>query len=89
VINQTFVSPMHHMIASAQADGCHQQPEDDGVASYRRVAGELTRYATALVGPHDAPDVVSDAVLGLFRSRSWPTVTDRRASPRTARACRG
>ncbi len=35
---------------------------------YRVHAIELTRFATALVGPSDAPDVVEDAVLSLLGS---------------------
>ena len=46
---------------------------------YREHAAELVRYATVLVGPADAADVVADAVLGAFGSRVWPTVTNRRA----------
>ena len=51
--------------------------EDEEV--YRKHAEELTRFATFLVGPDHAPDVVSDAVLSAFSSRSWPAVGDRRA----------
>jgi RNA polymerase sigma-70 factor (ECF subfamily) len=46
---------------------------------YRANAGELVRYATVLVGPTDAADVVADAVLGAFGSTAWPTVTNQRA----------
>jgi RNA polymerase sigma-70 factor (ECF subfamily) len=46
---------------------------------YRSYSTELTRYATGLVGPFDAPDVVTDACLKAFGSRSWPEVIDRRA----------
>jgi RNA polymerase sigma factor (sigma-70 family) len=42
-------------------------------------ADELTRFATAVVGPSDAPDVVSEAFLHCVVSRRWPTVFDRRA----------
>ncbi len=35
---------------------------------YRAYASELTRFATALVGPSDAPDVVADAVVSVLRS---------------------
>jgi hypothetical protein len=42
-------------------------------------ADELTRFATAVVGPTDAPDVVSGAFLHCVVSRRWPTVSDRRA----------
>ena len=38
----------------------------DDVDIYRRHAAELIRYATALVGPDDAPDVVTDGVLAAF-----------------------
>lgn len=47
--------------------------------TYRRYSQELTRYATGLVGPFDAPDVVTDACLRAFDSPSWPEVVDRRA----------
>ena len=42
-------------------------------------ADELTRFATAVVGPSEAPDVVSGAFLRCVVSRRWPTVSDRRA----------
>lgn len=51
----------------------------DDVETYRRHAAELVRYATALVGPDDAPDVVADAVVAAFASRSWRDVDNRRA----------
>jgi RNA polymerase sigma-70 factor (ECF subfamily) len=46
---------------------------------YRRHADELIRYATVLVGPADAPDVVTDAVLAAFGARSWRDVEHPRA----------
>lgn len=46
---------------------------------YRAHADELIRYATVLVGPDDAPDVVTDAVLAAFRSPGWRTVEHPRA----------
>jgi RNA polymerase sigma-70 factor (ECF subfamily) len=52
---------------------------DDDVETYRRHAAELVRYATVLVGPDDAPDVVADAVVAAFASRSWRDVDNRRA----------
>jgi DNA-directed RNA polymerase specialized sigma24 family protein len=42
-------------------------------------ADELTRFATGIVGPSDAPDVVSGAFLRCMVSKSWPTVSDRQA----------
>ena len=47
--------------------------------AYRKWSGDLGRYATVLVGPADAADVVADAVLGVLRSRSWDQVVDQRA----------
>jgi RNA polymerase sigma-70 factor (ECF subfamily) len=46
---------------------------------YEKHAEELTRFATALVGPTDAPDIVSTAMVNALSSRSWPTVENRRA----------
>ena len=51
----------------------------DDVDTYRRHATELIRYATVLVGPDDAPDVVTDAVLAAFGSPQWRAVENRRA----------
>jgi RNA polymerase sigma-70 factor (ECF subfamily) len=46
---------------------------------YRKHADELVRFATGLVGPFDAQDVVSESCLRAFRSREWPNVTNHRA----------
>ena len=46
---------------------------------YRSHAPELVRYANSLVGPNDAADVVSSAVLKAFTSRSWSSVENPRA----------
>jgi RNA polymerase sigma-70 factor (ECF subfamily) len=46
---------------------------------YRKYADDLVRFATGLVGPFDARDVVSEACLRSFGSRSWSTVTNHRA----------
>lgn len=62
------------MMSTMDLSGC-----DDHSVVYRRHADELIRYATALVGPADAPDVVIDGVLTAFRSASWPTVSNQRA----------
>ena len=51
---------------------------DEDERIYRKHAEELTRFATFLVGPSDAPDVVSDAVLRAFTSRAWPSVVEHR-----------
>src|SRR3954463_14719286 len=46
---------------------------------YGKYADELIRFATGIVGHHDASDVLSAAVLRTFTSPSWPSVTDQRA----------
>lgn len=51
----------------------------DNEELYRRHATELTRYATGLVGPFDAADVVTDACLRAFESRHWDEVSNPRA----------
>lgn len=51
----------------------------DNEQTYRTYSVELTRYATGLVGPFDAQDVVTDACLKAFESRSWSNVVNRRA----------
>lgn len=45
---------------------------------YARYADELVHFATALVGPDDAPDVVLDAVMRAFASARWPEVREPR-----------
>jgi RNA polymerase sigma factor (sigma-70 family) len=51
----------------------------DNEQVYRSYAQELTRYATGLVGPADAGDVVTDACLKAFSARDWDAVANRRA----------
>ena len=46
---------------------------------YRKNADDLNRFAAGLVGPHQAADVVSEAVLNCLRAKQWPDVTDKRA----------
>ncbi|HSF86904.1 MAG TPA: RNA polymerase sigma factor [Acidimicrobiia bacterium] len=45
---------------------------------YRKYADDLVRFATRLVGPFDAQEVVSDACLRAFRSRGWGDVANHR-----------
>lgn len=51
----------------------------DNEQVYRSYAPELTKYATGLVGPFDAPDVVTDACLKAFNSKRWQEVANPRA----------
>jgi RNA polymerase sigma-70 factor, ECF subfamily len=46
---------------------------------YRRYSPALMRYATALVGPADAADVVTDSVLACFQTRNWRHIDNKRA----------
>jgi RNA polymerase sigma-70 factor (ECF subfamily) len=46
---------------------------------YRKHAEELTRFATGLVGPSHAADVVSEAVLRCMDSARWAQATEKRA----------
>lgn len=51
----------------------------DAEITYRRLSPELVRYATGLVGPFDAADVVSEACLRAFSSPNWAGVDNERA----------
>lgn len=46
---------------------------------YRKYADDLVRFATGIVGPFDAPDVVTDAWLRATKSASWTEVRDQKA----------
>jgi DNA-directed RNA polymerase specialized sigma24 family protein len=51
----------------------------DLAAVYSANAGDLVRYATVLVGPHDAADVVNEAVAATIGRGSLADVVDVRA----------
>jgi len=51
---------------------------DDGEI-YEKHADELIRFASGLVGPDDAADVMSAAVLRAFSAPAWLAVTNHRA----------
>lgn len=46
---------------------------------YRKHADELIRFASALVGPSWADDVLAAAVTSALASPSWPSITNKRA----------
>lgn len=46
---------------------------------YGKYADDLVRFATGLVGPSDAPDVVSDAVVRVMWSQRWEHVANYKA----------
>jgi RNA polymerase sigma-70 factor (ECF subfamily) len=55
---------------------------DDGDVDaqvYEKYADELIRFASSLVGPSDASDVLSVAVIRAITSPQWPGVSNRRA----------
>ena len=54
-----------------------QKPSDEEI--YEKHAEALTRYAMGLVGPDDAADIVSKAVLASISSPSWAKVRNHRA----------
>lgn len=54
----------------------HDTPDEE---IYAKHADALVRFATGLVGPADAPDVVSDAVIRAMTSRRWRDVENPRA----------
>lgn len=60
-------------------DGVIEVVELSDAELYEKHADELTRFATVLVGPSDAPDVVSGAVLNCLSSAGWRTASNRRA----------
>lgn len=51
----------------------------DPATVYAEHATELIRYATVLVGPSAAEDLVADAVIAAFSSPAWTTVEHPRA----------
>lgn len=53
--------------------------DDDAADCYGKYRDELIRFASALVGPSGAEDVMTNAVVRAFGSRQWPTVVERRA----------
>jgi RNA polymerase sigma factor (sigma-70 family) len=52
---------------------------EDDAELYAKVADELVRFASAVVGPGGAEDVVATAVLACFATPSWASISNRRA----------
>lgn len=65
---------MIETVAHADADD-----RGDDARIYRQLAPELLRFATALVGPGDAADVVAASFAKALAARSWPAVENHRA----------
>lgn len=52
---------------------------DEDVEVYEKYADELIRFATVLVGPSGAEDLLLDTMATVFASPRWPSVNNRRA----------
>ncbi len=63
--------------SDAAESGFRNAEKDEEI--YRSYSPALVRYANSLVGPSDAADVVSSAILKAFTSTEWPSVTNPRA----------
>ena len=48
------------------------------VEAYEKHSTDLMFYATALIGPSEAEDVVADAMLRVFRTSNWDRVLEPR-----------
>ena len=46
---------------------------------YEKYADDLVRFATGVVGPDDAPDVVSTAMVNVLWAQTWESVRNPRA----------
>ena len=53
--------------------------EEADAEVYRKHADDLIRFATGLVGPSDASDIVSEAFLSCLSSAGWIKVTEKRS----------
>ncbi len=53
--------------------------DHEAAEHYEKYRDELIRFASALVGPSGAEDVMTNAVVRAFSSRHWTTVNERRA----------
>lgn len=60
-------------------DGRMESLPSDDEELYRREVHGLMRVATTMIGPSDASDVVSEAVLRVMTSPGWSRVRDKRA----------
>jgi RNA polymerase sigma-70 factor (ECF subfamily) len=66
-------------VGAAEAGEPAQALGHDPADFYRAHAPELTRFATSLVGPDDAADVVADAVAKTLSARDWASLENPRA----------
>jgi RNA polymerase sigma factor (sigma-70 family) len=64
---------------SGVADREAPEAQAFGDAVYRSYTPELLRFATGLVGPCDAADIVHDVVVRCLQASTWERVVDKRA----------
>jgi len=63
-------------LSTAMTETARRSPDE---VIYERLAPELTRFATGLVGRDDAADVTASAFLRAPAAPTWPAVTNHRA----------
>jgi RNA polymerase sigma factor (sigma-70 family) len=68
-----------HITMAELAETTEARDERSDAAVYVALAPELIRFASSLVGPGDAADVLSAAVVRTLSSPRWPDVVNRRA----------
>jgi RNA polymerase sigma factor (sigma-70 family) len=68
------ISPLGGIVRAVDADEIPLDLEE----AYRKYSDELIRFATGLVGPSDASDIVSSAMASCIGSQSWGSVRDPR-----------
>jgi RNA polymerase sigma factor (sigma-70 family) len=66
-------------VRSGEVDGPPAAGADGPEGFYRAHADRLTKFATSLVGPSDAGDVVANAVAKTLGARSWSSIENPRA----------
>ena len=62
-----------------EAAGNVDRGRDTDAALYERLAPELIRFATTLVGPSDAEDLLGSAVLKAITTSGWADIENKRA----------
>ena len=68
------------MTSRSESCGIDGVMDDSTAELYRKHAADLLRLSTMLVGPGDADDVFSEAVLNATRARRWSELDDARGA---------
>jgi DNA-directed RNA polymerase specialized sigma24 family protein len=64
------------VVSDDQTSTAEGRVEDEVEDLYRRYAPELVKFATSLVGPSEAADIVSVVTVRCLRSTSWLQVAN-------------